>query len=181
MCFFSLFIFCLFDQVRVAHFEPNKIILTGEGVFPRVIFDLPPDKEDFRYEELTQQARESLGREKSNLSEKTVDDVPFRALADVSTYARTFCILLISLVFAIQKHRVKQSNCNSCLPKIVPLNWRKYFVYSEVSTSIKNSRLANVICFDFYLTVALNNKRTFKKNFNHLNTGFPWNPYIKEL
>ena len=75
----------MFAQVRVAHFEPNKITLTGEGVFPRVIFDLPPDKEDFRYDELTRQARESLGREKSNLSEKTVDDVPFRALADVST------------------------------------------------------------------------------------------------
>lgn len=75
----------MFAQVRVAHFEPNKITLTGEGVFPRVIFDLPPDKEDFRYDEIIRQARESLGREKSNLSEKTVDDVPFRALADVST------------------------------------------------------------------------------------------------
>jgi len=74
----------VFAQVRVAHFEPNKITLTGEGVFPRIIFDLPPDKEDFRYDELTRQARESLGRENSNLSEKTVDDVPFRALADVS-------------------------------------------------------------------------------------------------
>ena len=86
LCFFSVFVFS-FAQVRVAHFEPNKITLTGEGVFPRVIFDLPPDKEDYRYEELTQQARESLGREKSNLSEKTVDNVPFRALADVSTNA----------------------------------------------------------------------------------------------
>ena len=69
----------------MAHFEPDKITVTGEGVFPRVIFDLPPDKEDFRYEELTRQAFESLGREKSDLSEKTVDNVPFRALADVST------------------------------------------------------------------------------------------------
>lgn len=84
LCFLSLFTLSLFEQVRVAHFEPNKITLAGEGVFPRVIFDLPPDKEDFRYEELTQQAREGMGREKSNLSEKTVDDVPFRALADVS-------------------------------------------------------------------------------------------------
>ena len=84
LCSLSLFTLSLFEQVRVAHFEPNKITLTGEGVFPRVLFDLPPDKEDFRYEELTQQAREGIGREKSNLSEKTVDDVPFRALADVS-------------------------------------------------------------------------------------------------
>ena len=70
----------------MAHFEPDKITISGEGVFPRVIFDLPPDKEDFRYEELTRQAFESIGREKSNLSEKNVDYLPLRALADVSTY-----------------------------------------------------------------------------------------------
>ena len=69
----------------MAHFEPDKITVTGEGVFPRIIFDLPPDKEDSRYEQLTQQAFETLGREKSSLSDKTVDDLPFRALADVST------------------------------------------------------------------------------------------------
>ena len=75
----------------MAHFEPDKITVTGEGVFPRIIFDLPPDKEDSRYEQLTQQGFESLGREKSNLSDKTVDDLPFRALADVSTRAYLFC------------------------------------------------------------------------------------------
>ena len=81
------------EQVRVAHFEPNKITLSGVGVFPRVVFDLPHDKEDFRYEELTQQARENLEREKSNLSEKSVDDVPFGALANVST-VRKKCIFM---------------------------------------------------------------------------------------
>lgn len=60
-------------------------------MFPRVVFDLPHDKEDARYEELTQQARENLEREKSNLSEKSVDDVPFGALANVST-VRKKCI-----------------------------------------------------------------------------------------
>lgn len=70
-------------------------------MFPRVIFDLPQDKEDFRYDELTRQARESLGREKSNLSEKTVDDVPFRALADVST---AFHDNLLPFAFTMQMH-----------------------------------------------------------------------------
>ena len=83
--------------MRVAHFEPNKVNLTGEGVFPRVIFDLPHDKEDYRYEELTRQARESLGREKSNMSEKTVDNVSFRALADVSTACHNTCTVLFLL------------------------------------------------------------------------------------
>ena len=71
--------------MRVAHFEPDKITVTGEGVFPRVIFDLPADKEDYRYEEMAKQAHQSLGRENSNLSDKSVGDVPFRALADVSS------------------------------------------------------------------------------------------------
>ena len=71
--------------MRVAHFEPDKITITGEGVFPRVMFDLPLDKEDSRFQEFTQQAIENLGRERSTLSEKSVDDVPLRALAEVST------------------------------------------------------------------------------------------------
>lgn len=68
----------------MAHFEPDKITITGEGVFPRVIFDLPLDKQDPRYEALTQQAIENLGRERSAQSEKSVDYAPFSALADVS-------------------------------------------------------------------------------------------------
>ena len=102
LCSLSLLIFSPFEQVRVAHFEPNKITLAGEGVFPRVIFDLPPDKEDFRYEELTQQAHEGMGREKSNLSEKTVDDVPFRALADVSAaYQHIFYLIIYLFILLI--------------------------------------------------------------------------------
>ena len=65
------------------------------GVFPRVVFDLPHDKEDVRYEELTQQARENLEREKSNLSEKSVDDVPFGALANVSTVRKKMYLYVL--------------------------------------------------------------------------------------
>ena len=67
-------------------------------MFPRVVFDLPHDKEDARYEELTQQARENLEREKSNLSEKSVDDVPFGALANVSTVRKnvSLCAFFLS-------------------------------------------------------------------------------------
>ena len=82
--------------MRVAHFEPDKITVTGEGVFPRVIFDLPADKEDYRYEEMAKQAHQSLGRENSNLSDKSVGDVPFRALADVSSTLIEHIILTAS-------------------------------------------------------------------------------------
>lgn len=96
----------------MAHFEPDKITVTGEGVFPRIIFDLPPDKEDSRYEQLTQQAFESLGREKSNLSDKTVDDLPFRALADVSTRAYLFCFKVRLCTNEMHQCQSKFENAN---------------------------------------------------------------------
>lgn len=54
-------------------------------MFPRVIFDLPLDKQDPRYEALIQQAIENLARERSAQSERSVDYAPFSALADVSS------------------------------------------------------------------------------------------------
>ena len=68
----------------MAHFEPDKITLTGEGVFPRLIFDLPPNREDPRLQQMMPQALGNIGREKSHMTEKSMDDVPFRALSDVS-------------------------------------------------------------------------------------------------
>ena len=84
------------------------------GVFPRVVFDLPHDKEDVRYEVLTQQARENLEREKSNLSEKSVDDVPFGALANVST-VRKKCI---STCFFLEQK-------GTLLPEYTGTLWKK--------------------------------------------------------
>ena len=36
-------------QIRVGHFEPEVITLVGEGIFPRISFDLPRDADDPRY------------------------------------------------------------------------------------------------------------------------------------
>ncbi|XP_035679087.1 LOW QUALITY PROTEIN: hydrocephalus-inducing protein homolog [Branchiostoma floridae] len=48
-------------QIQVAHFEPDIITVHGEGIFPRLSFDLPrlPD-EDGHYTSLMVQAREAL-------------------------------------------------------------------------------------------------------------------------
>ncbi|XP_078688637.1 hydrocephalus-inducing protein-like [Branchiostoma floridae x Branchiostoma belcheri] len=48
-------------QIQVAHFEPDIITVHGEGIFPRLSFDLPrlPD-EDGQYTRLMAQAREAL-------------------------------------------------------------------------------------------------------------------------
>ena len=89
----------------MAHFEPDKITVTGEGVFPRVIFDLPADKEDYRYEEMAKQAHLSLGRENSNLSDKSVGDVPFRALADVSS------TLIEQIILTAPPNRIIDRHC----------------------------------------------------------------------
>lgn len=110
----------------MAHFEPDKIAITGEGVFPRVIFDLPPDKEDSRYEELTQQACDNLGREKSNLSDKSVDDVPFRALADVSEQnsgsGSKYTTAVISVVISKLLRGIRKT-----------VNFRKQNIFSRIT------------------------------------------------
>lgn len=63
----------------MAHFEPDKITISGEGVFPRIMFDLPLDKDDQRYTSLVEQARENISKQ-----DRPIEDVPFRAVANVS-------------------------------------------------------------------------------------------------
>jgi hypothetical protein len=72
-------------QIRVAHFEPDKIFLTGEGVFPRIMFDLPLDKEDERFNDLVDKAKENIKNEKDfPAHDKAKEEVPLRAMANVS-------------------------------------------------------------------------------------------------
>lgn len=48
-------------MIQVAHFEPDEIILRGEGVFPRIALDLPrtPDA-NLRYQDWVKEAKENL-------------------------------------------------------------------------------------------------------------------------
>lgn len=46
--------------MRVGHFEPEEICLTGEGVFPRITLDLPRDTENDRFKKLFETARGNL-------------------------------------------------------------------------------------------------------------------------
>ncbi|XP_033116735.1 hydrocephalus-inducing protein homolog isoform X2 [Anneissia japonica] len=51
-------------EIQVAHFEPDCINLYGEGVFPRVSFDLPRYGDiEGKYDELLKEAKENLGRD----------------------------------------------------------------------------------------------------------------------
>ena len=47
-------------QVQVAHFEPDTITLIGEGVFPRISFNLPRDVTHEDYSRLRKRALEKL-------------------------------------------------------------------------------------------------------------------------
>ena len=46
--------------MRVGHFEPEEITLTGEGVFPRITLDLPRDTENDHFKELFETAKHNL-------------------------------------------------------------------------------------------------------------------------
>ncbi|XP_055892829.1 hydrocephalus-inducing protein homolog isoform X5 [Biomphalaria glabrata] len=48
-------------QIQVAHFEPDTVTLTGEGVFPRISLDLPRiEDEEGVYAKLAQEAKRNL-------------------------------------------------------------------------------------------------------------------------
>ena len=47
-------------QMRVGHFEPEEITLSGEGVFPRITLDLPRDTENDHFKELFETAKHNL-------------------------------------------------------------------------------------------------------------------------
>ena len=49
-------------QIQVAHFEPDEIILTGEGVFPRISFNLPREMTEVGFASLRQKALDALGK-----------------------------------------------------------------------------------------------------------------------
>ncbi len=60
-------------QIRVGHFEPEEISLTGEGVFPRISLDLPRDTENNNFKELLVTAKQNLANiEKMNDDESDV-------------------------------------------------------------------------------------------------------------
>ena len=56
-------------KIRVGHFEPEEINLTGEGVFPRIGLDLPRDTENDNFKELLEIAKQNLAN-----VEKMADD-----------------------------------------------------------------------------------------------------------
>lgn len=53
----------------MGHFEPEQIKLSGEGVFPRIVLDLPRDMENARFKELLENTKGNLAKVEQNSEE----------------------------------------------------------------------------------------------------------------
>ena len=61
----------------MGHFEPEQIKLSGEGVFPRIVLDLPRDIENARFQELLENAKGNLAKVEQNSEESEQESEVF--------------------------------------------------------------------------------------------------------
>ncbi|EDV21657.1 uncharacterized protein TRIADDRAFT_30117, partial [Trichoplax adhaerens] len=59
-------------EIRIAYFEPEIITIRGEGIFPRMAFDLPRSSDD-SFDALLKRAREKLSNEKKILQDVSLN------------------------------------------------------------------------------------------------------------
>jgi len=59
--------------LQVAHFEPETVRLRGEGIFPRILLNLPRFSIAGEYDQLLSKARENLLREANNRPASAAD------------------------------------------------------------------------------------------------------------
>ncbi|XP_030368417.1 hydrocephalus-inducing protein homolog isoform X2 [Strigops habroptila] len=56
-------VFCRAFQIQLGHLEPEKVLLKGEGTFPRIHLDLPRNiKGNTKYEKILEKAKEKLDK-----------------------------------------------------------------------------------------------------------------------
>ena len=71
-------------QIQVAHFEPNTINIYGEGVFPRIILDLPRICDPCgKYSCLVQQAMENISlvtKKEQSMSEHSSENLYYPSM-----------------------------------------------------------------------------------------------------
>lgn len=110
-------------QIQVAHFEPDTITLTGEGVFPRISFNLPREVTNENYSRLRKRVLENLlpaedllpagdflpagGRDAANENsqdEVTVSEQHVHVLYDASPVACTLSLPSLNLQLFVPPH-----------------------------------------------------------------------------
>lgn len=98
-------------QIQVAHFEPDTITLTGEGVFPRISFNLPREVTNENYSRLRKRVLENFlpagDRDAANedsQDEVTVSGQHVRVLYDASPVACTLSLPSLNLQLFVPPH-----------------------------------------------------------------------------
>jgi len=82
--------------LQVAHFEPETIHLRGEGIFPRILLNLPRLSVAGEYEELMCRARENLLKEANMAASNRLPSADL-CLADVDVANSDSLVILVIL------------------------------------------------------------------------------------
>ena len=90
-------------QVQVAHLQPDEITLVGEGVFPRVGFDLPSQLLDPEHSQLRETAQKSIG-----MIERVSDDVRQSDVGVIAPDVHMCFFVFQSLLLEMERLLVKQ-------------------------------------------------------------------------
>ena len=97
--------FLKFVRIQVAHFEPHSIEVSGEGVFPRLVLDLPRqyrEEEQNCYEKARRHLKEkrckNYGDQKQLMSFLAIGEEADEAHVSVSDFSKEQCIYFHPLV-----------------------------------------------------------------------------------
>ena len=95
-------------RVQVAHFEPHVLEIKGEGVFPRLVLDLPREYKE-EEQRAYDQAKKSLKERRSGQSDESKHVMSFLAVDKQDEEAEVFILFIANKTRSIPKH----SNCCS--------------------------------------------------------------------
>ncbi|XP_069312434.1 hydrocephalus-inducing protein homolog [Eulemur rufifrons] len=98
-------------QIQIAHLNPEKITLSGEGIFPRICLDLPRNlRGNEKYETLLNQARENIEKEYDRYEtldqfEIMTQEIPEDESTELSAYLQMEVERLIVQDYALEHQK----------------------------------------------------------------------------
>ncbi|XP_006860378.1 PREDICTED: hydrocephalus-inducing protein homolog [Chrysochloris asiatica] len=108
-------------QIQIAHLDPESIILSGEGIFPRISLDLPRNlKGNEKYETFLDQAKKNLEYDKYDTIahlEMTTEEIPEYESSEFSAHLQMEVERLIVQEYALQYQKMVTTDPtdDSCL------------------------------------------------------------------
>ncbi|XP_013359426.1 PREDICTED: hydrocephalus-inducing protein homolog isoform X2 [Chinchilla lanigera] len=98
-------------QIQIAHLDPEKVTLSGEGIFPRICLDLPRNLQgNEKYKTFLNQARKNVEKEYNknethNHSEMVTEEVPEDDPSELSAYLQMEVDQLIVQAYALEHQK----------------------------------------------------------------------------